>query len=232
MAATGGARPLRAAYLSVGVIVVYWAFSIVRHAAGPHPVPDGVAYVAVFALSHAIVALAVVSGLLAVGGESPAVLGFRWDRSGRGLGLLVLYSLGLFVVANVFLNSLLSAWLGGGAESPLATLFRDPREAPLWVLAAVAGGGFAEELERAFVLTRFEKVFGRPGLVLAVAVDVLVFGLGHLYQGVAGAVTSGFMGLAFALIFLRRRRVIDAMIVHSAFDLLGVAAAYALYSSR
>ncbi len=32
-----------------------------------------------------------------------------------------------------------------------------------------------------------------------------------------------------AFIYLRRRRVMDAMLVHAAFDLLGIAAAYALY---
>jgi membrane protease YdiL (CAAX protease family) len=43
-------------------------------------------------------------------------------------------------------------------------------------------------------------------------------------------VTSGFTGLLLGLIFLQRRRVIDAMAVHALFDLMGIAAAYALYA--
>jgi hypothetical protein len=39
------------------------------------------------------------------------------------------------------------------------------------------------------------------------------------------------MGLLFALISLHRRRVADAMVAHTGFDLLGVAGAYALYAS-
>ena len=114
----------------------------------------------------------------------------------------------------------------------LPALFRDPREAPLWVFIAVVGGGFTEELIRAFVLTRFEHVMGRIGLAAAVVVDSVVFGLGHLYQGVTGAVQSGITGLLFALIFLKRRRVADSMVVHALFDLFGIALAYLLYAAR
>ncbi len=92
------------------------------------------------------------------------------------------------------------------------------------------GGGFTEELIRAFVLTRFDKAFGTPGLVFAVVADSIVFGIGHSYQGSNGMVRSGIAGLLFALIFLQRRRVSDAMVAHAGFDLLGIATAYALYS--
>jgi membrane protease YdiL (CAAX protease family) len=51
-------------------------------------------------------------------------------------------------------------------------------------------------------------------------------------RGGAGTVTTGVSGLLFALIFLHRRRIADAMVPHAGFDLLGVAAAYALYGQR
>ena len=77
---------------------------------------------------------------------------------------------------------------------------------------------------RAICLTRFERVFGRGGLVAAVAVDSVVFGLGHRYQGDAAVVVTAVLGLVFAGIFLWRRRVLDAMIAHGAWDLFGVLA--------
>ena len=100
----------------------------------------------------------------------------------------------------------------------------------MWIFSAIVGGGFAEELWRAFVLTRFDALFGRKGVVFALIADSLVFGLGHLYQGPASALTTVFTGALLALIFLWKRRVIDAMVVHALFDLAGIAVAYALYA--
>ena len=111
-------------------------------------------------------------------------------------------------------------------------MFQDYGEAPWWILTAIVGGGFAEGLLRAFVLTRFDRLLGRAGLVAAVVVDSAVFGLGHLYQGPGGAVSAGITGLLFALIFLRRRRATDSMAAHALFDLLGIAVAYALYGPK
>jgi membrane protease YdiL (CAAX protease family) len=94
----------------------------------------------------------------------------------------------------------------------------------------VVGGGFTEELQRAFVLTRFERAFGKAGLVVALLIDSDCFGVGHLYQGYSGAVSAGITGLLLGLVFLHRRRVADAMVAHAGYDLIGVAAAYALYA--
>ena len=62
----------------------------------------------------------------------------------------------------------------------MIALFRDTREAPLRVYYAVVGGGSNEELVRAFILTREELAFRRWGLALAVAVDSVEYGTGHL----------------------------------------------------
>src|SRR5256885_1876573 len=91
---------------------------------------------------------------------------------------------------------------------------------PTWasaygLFAAIVGGGFAEELQRAFVLTRFEQAFGRAGLILAIAVDTMVFALGHLYQGVVGALYVGVLGSVCVVVFLSSRRVADAMVAHA-----------------
>ena len=102
----------------------------------------------------------------------------------------------------------------------------------MWIFLAVVGGGFTEELIRAFILTRFERALGLIGLAVAVAVDSIVFGVGHLYQGVTGAGSIGVTGVLFALIFLKRRRVADSMVVHAVFDLFGILLAYLLYAAR
>lgn len=92
---------------------------------------------------------------------------------------------------------------------------------PLWMGLSLLAG-FREELERAFCLTRFERGFGTPGLVAAVLVDAVLFGRGHWNQGTLGMITTGLMGVGYSLVFLRRRRVADAMVAHAFMDVLVV----------
>ena len=221
----------RALGFSLAVILGWWTFAVARQvvvAPSPGSVGEILAAVAVKAVLFTLV----IAGLMHAAGERIGDLGLRPPSLREALLVGVPLTLALFVVTNVVLNTALSALLGGGSSRSIAHLFREPAQAPLWVLAAVIGGGWAEELERAFILTRFERRFGRAGLVTGIVLSTLVFGIGHLYQGPAGAISAGFTGLVFALVFLRRRRVMDAMLLHAAFDLLGIAAAYALYATR
>ena len=64
---------------------------------------------------------------------------------------------------------------------------------PLQVAAFVAlvliAGGVREELQRAFLLHRFEQSLGGP--VIGVVVTSVAFGLGHTLQGWDAAVVTG-----------------------------------------
>jgi membrane protease YdiL (CAAX protease family) len=219
----------RALRISTGVIVLYWGLFAAKHLLQEPHLPESVAAIALSVSVRVVIVVGLVWILMRANGESLRDLGFAQGGIGRFALRSTLLALGLFVVTNVVLNGLLAALLGRGGPPPIAALFRDPRDAPYWIFSAIVGGGVAEELARAFVLTRFDKLRGRPGLVVAIVIDSAVFGLGHLYQGRAGAVSAGVTGLILALIFLRRRRVIDAMAVHALFDLMGIAAAYVLY---
>jgi len=221
--------------LSVAVIVAYWLYSFGAHLlrSGEAVQPTSVSQLALYVCIKTAVVVGVVWPLLRANGERLADLGFGWHALRRAWLPGLLFAVGLFVLINVLLGSVLAAAFGGRGTSPaVVALFRDPREAPLWVFCAVVGGGFNEELVWAFILTRFERAFGRRGLVVAVVVDGVEFGMGHLYQGITVAVGSGLTGLLYALIFLRRRRVAEAMVAHAGEDLIGVAAAYALYAPR
>jgi uncharacterized protein len=221
--------------LSVAVVVAYWLYTFGAHLlrSGEALQPTSVSQLALYVCVKTAVVVGVVWPLLRANGERLANLGFGWHALRRAWLAGLLFAVGIFVLMNVLLGSVLAALFGGRGTSPaLVALFSDPREAPMWVFCAVVGGGFNEELVRAFVLTRFERAFGTRGLVLAVVVDGVEFGMGHLYQGIPSAVVSGLTGLLFALIFLRRRRVVEAMMAHAGFDLIGVAAAYVLYVPR
>jgi len=191
-----------------------------------------VGVIALYVCVKTVIAVAVIWTLLQANEERFLGLGLSGPSLEAAGVWGPLVAAGVFVLDNVVLGSVLHAMGAPAKPQALQALFRDPREAPLWVFLAVVGGGFTEELIRAFVLTRFERALGRIGLAVALIVDSAVFGLGHLYQGVSGAIQSGITGLLFALIFLRRRRVADSMVAHALFDLYGVALAYFLYAGK
>lgn len=218
--------------VSVAVIVAWWIVMTVRQLTHP-AIPHSVSGIAVSVTLRAIEALVVAWLLLRLSGESLADLGLTRRGFGRSLAWGALVAVGAWVVINVGVNSLLANLFRTGGTPPiLRELFRNPADLPAWIVAAVVGGGFHEELKRAFALSRFERLLGRPGLVVALVIDSIVFGLGHLYQGWSGAASAGVTGLICAFVYLRRRRVVDAMIVHALFDLLGIAVAYLLYAQR
>ena len=219
--------------MSLLLIVAFWSTSIwtqLLRSSGPASLPASVGMLAVYVFVKTVLAVAIVGALLYANDERFASLGVAGPFLKAAVVRGPLVAAGVFLFTNVLVGGVLKALGAPGRPESLPGLFRDPREAPLWVFIAVVGGGFTEELIRAFVLTRFERALGRPGLVAALVVDTAVFGLGHLYQGVTGAVQAGASGLLFALVFLKRRRAADAMAVHAFYDLLGIAAAYALYA--
>ena len=220
--------------LSIGVIVLYWVAFAARQLlrARRGAVPGSVGVIALYVSVEACVFLAAIWFLLRMSDEKLGGLGFRVGGFRSVLTYGVVPAFIVFLITNVALNSLFSKLTGESGNSPIGGLFRDPYQAPAWIFSAIVGGGFAEELQRAFVLTRFERRFGRAGLIVAILIDCVVFGMGHLYQGRSGAIAAGLTGLMFALIFLRRRRCVDAMIAHASFDLLGIGAAYAIYGHK
>jgi len=232
--ALAGARPLWPLRLAVCVIVAHWigftAWQLLR--ADTSRVPGSVAELALRVALRATLVSLVAWGLLRLDGESIAGLGVTFSDFGSTLVRGALGALALFAVTTFVVNPVVGLLVGapGGTSTALRGLFRDPGDAPYWILCAILGGGFAEEFERAFVLTRCERLFGRGGLIAAIVAGSLVFGTGHLYQGVAGAISTAITGALLALVYLRRRRAIDAMVVHAGFDLLGIAAAYTLYA--
>ena len=154
--------------LSIAVILTSWLYSaaIALVPSGQPFAPTSVGQLALFVCLKTAIAVGVIVPLLWANGESLADLGFglRALRLAWFRGLLL--AVGVFLITNLLVNSLLAAaGVGGTGTSPtVVALFRDPREVPLWVFCAVVGGGFSEELVRAFVLTRFGQAFGAWGL--------------------------------------------------------------------
>jgi len=87
-------------------------------------------------------------------------------------------------------------------------------------VVGILAGGVREELQRAFMLRRFEQHLGGAGvgvLVLSVA-----FGLGHFVQGWDAAITTGVLGAVWAVLYLRRRSSLAPIVSHAGFNSLEV----------
>jgi membrane protease YdiL (CAAX protease family) len=106
-------------------------------------------------------------------------------------------------------------------HNPLQDLIRSPRDASLFALVVVVAGGIREEVQRAFLLHRFEAWLGGGGV--GVIVTSAAFGAGHLLQGVDAAIATGVLGAFWGIVYLRRRSVVAPLVSHAGFDLLQIA---------
>ena len=101
---------------------------------------------------------------------------------------------------------------------PLQDLLTTPRGAAIMSVVLVVAGGIREEVQRAFLLRRFEQWLGGP--LVGVLVASIAFGAGHVIQGVDVAIVTGLLGLFWAVVYLRRRSIVAPVVSHSGFNLL------------
>jgi len=105
-------------------------------------------------------------------------------------------------------------------NNPLQDLMKSPRDAWLFALVLLVAGGIREEVQRAFLIHRFEVWLG--GGVTGVIVTSAAFGAGHLLQGVDAMLATGLLGAFWGAVYLRRRSCVAPMVSHAGFDLLQI----------
>lgn len=133
--------------------------------------------------------------------------------------------LALFFPVLIATNLLDQALRAAGLTSPATPL---PR-----FLAARGGAEFAlafllvivvaiteETIFRGYLVLRFQAV--TRSAAAAVLLSSFVFSLGHGYEGTAGVVTVGAMGLVFAVIYLWRRSLVAPIVMHFLQDFIGI----------
>jgi membrane protease YdiL (CAAX protease family) len=183
--------------------------------------PDGqlsMTYLAVLMPADMVLLVALVVWRIRAGGERVAdVLVGRRNvarESWLGLGLIPVVFGGVLVVM-VALRTLWPA-LHNVDANPFEALVRSRRDALVLGVLVITTGGLKEEVQRAFVLHRFDQRLGgaRLGLVLY----SLVFGNGHIIQGYDVAIATTLLGLAWGTIFLWRRSAVAPAVSHAGFN--------------
>jgi membrane protease YdiL (CAAX protease family) len=148
-------------------------------------------------------------------------LGRRPPAGEIALGLLLVPVVFLLVVVLLNVLRLTLPGLHNVPTNPLEEMARGGMvNAAGLGLVAVVAGGVREELQRAFLLRRFEKHLG--GAAVGVVVLSLAFGLGHALQGWDAAITTGALGAFWAVLYLWRRSTLAPLVSHAGFNSLEV----------
>jgi membrane protease YdiL (CAAX protease family) len=181
-----------------------------------------VGYVVGLSLVDAVLLIALVLLLLYAHGERPRdVLFGRRPIVGEAILGLPMILIAIGIAAAVLLTvQRFAPTLHTVEQNPLQDLLRSPRDAWLFALVVVVAGGVREEIQRAFLLHRFEVWLG--GGLAGLVVTSAAFGAGHLLQGVDAAIATGLLGAFWAAVYLRRRSSVAPMVSHAGFDLLQI----------
>jgi membrane protease YdiL (CAAX protease family) len=179
-------------------------------------------YVALLSFADAALLIAIILGLLAAHRE-PARRLFFGRRSVAGeasLGVpLIFVALGIGAVTLVVIQRV-APTLHTVPHNPLQGLIRTRADALVFGAVVIVAGAVREEVQRAFILHRFEEYLG--GAAVGVVVASAAFGAGHLVQGVDVAIATALLGALWAVVYLRRRSIVAPMVSHAGFNLLQV----------
>jgi membrane protease YdiL (CAAX protease family) len=196
-------------------------------AAGWSPAVSSLSYVLTLTLADTVVLIVLMVVFMRAHGESATALwvGARPPVREVLFGLMLIPLLLVMVVVLLNALHLLVPSLHNVPTNPLEQLATgSSTEAAIFGLVAVIGGGVREELQRAFILHRFEQYLG--GASVGVIVTSIAFGYFHLLQGKDAAIAAGTLGFVWAIVYVRRRSTLAPIVSHAGFDslqILGVA---------
>ena len=148
----------------------------------------------------------------------PVLLGVRSRWREAELGLPLTMGALVIAVAVIGLVRILAPSLHNLERNPLQDIIHGPRDAALFMLVVIVAGGIREEVQRAFILHRFDVWLGGP--MAGLVASSIAFGLGHRLQGNDVAIATGMLGFYWGAVYLRRRSCIAPMVSHAGFNLI------------
>jgi membrane protease YdiL (CAAX protease family) len=170
-----------------------------------------------FLLLESAILLLLLFMVLKAHGETILSLGFDWSRWKPEV-LMGCALVPLLLLINTLIALFFRSFLPGYhlETNPLLEIIQTPRQLGLFLLAVLVAGGIKEELQRAFILIRFQRHLG--GAVAGLIIWSLVFGAGHHVQGMQGITVATLYGFIFGVIYLLRRSLIAPIVAHGMYD--------------
>lgn len=180
-------------------------------------------------IAQQLAAGAVVLGLWAAAGRPvERLVSLDWVPSGWWTAV----AWGVVLLLSALLVAQLAALRGNEAGlasarkqvAPLeGFLPRTPVEIRLFLALSLAAGVCEEIVYRGYLLSYFGGFVGPAGAVLA---STLLFGLAHGYQGPAGIVRTGVVGLVLAVAYVLTGSLLAAVLLHVVIDATSGLVAY------
>ena len=219
-------RPLIApGWHAIVFIAIFVGLSVMggffQHAAKQHPQPtvsSGNAvpgYISVVVFEWLLV-LYVRMGVQKRGMRLRDLVGGRWATPKEVMKDIALGA-GLWAVWIGLMNPHV---LGGGTNAAQGLLPRGILESLVWIPVALSAGFCEEVAFRGYLHKQFQAITGSA--VGAVPLQAIVFGIGHLYEGVGPVGRITLFGVLFGLLAVWRNSLRPGMIAHAWSDIFGV----------
>jgi len=184
---------------------------------------DGGRLSSLFVFTLSLLDTALVVGLvflfIRAHGESARalLLGHRSILREALLGVILMPVLFIFVFIVLALILTFAPQLHNVWRNPFEDMLQTPRDTLGFALVVMIAGGFREEIQRGFILRRFQQYLG--GGAVGLIIFSVVFGLGHLEQGMDATLATGLLGAAWGGLFLVRGSIGAPMVSHALFNL-------------
>jgi uncharacterized protein len=143
------------------------------------------------------------------------------DRSVIREGLLGVMLVPVVFLAVVLLLGIVLTFvprLHNVPHNPLEAMVQTPRDAIIFTIVVMIAGGVREEVQRGFIVHRFDQYLG--GAPMGVAAYSVAFGFGHVEQGWDAAIATGLLGVIWGTVYVVRRSIVAPMVSHAGFNLL------------
>ena len=159
--------------------------------------------------------------------RAPAAAEWPWLQTARAYSFTLGLTLGIVAVMAIPLMSLSKPKVRATIRKAFAKLsFFVPSENfefPWFGALCLTAGVCEEWVCRGFVLHYLVAAPWHLSLGTAVILSAAIFGMNHLYQGLSGMVSTGVLGLVFALLYLATGTLLLPMVLHALIDLRALA---------
>jgi membrane protease YdiL (CAAX protease family) len=133
------------------------------------------------------------------------------------LGIAILPGIFMLVMLVMVVILRFAPHLHNVTRNPLEDMLRTRGDALVFAVVVMVAGGVREEVQRGFIVHRFEQYLG--GALWGVAIYSVFFGLGHYEQGHDAMIATGLLGLIWGLLYISRRSIVAPLVSHAAFNL-------------
>jgi len=212
-------------FLAVGMPLWDW-YEIPRLKASTQPRKKIKYYRKIAAALWICAAIAVVLiGVVTAFTVHPAPGEVRWlEPTSHGVKFVQGIAAGIFIAillpAVLALRSEAIRSKAGRAAKKLAFLLPSSHEERRWWwLVCITAGVCEEFIYRGFLLHYFHVAPFHLSLTWALVASSVIFGIGHLYQGLVGSVQTAVIGFIFGCLFLMTGSLLLPMILHAVMDL-------------